>query len=376
MMSRPARCSTPSITPRPRPRSPPSARSSRCSTAPAARPIAGHATIAQGRLAFRGLIAKPDGSAAFETAREGAAADAAALGADAGRELKRPRRRRFLRAGVSRASAGDPARARRRAHRRGVARARPRRAGRAAAAGRGDRRCRSRRRPAMPASSSPAPMRRARSPRIRGAPSSLRLPAFAVGRRSAEAARAAGFGDVTSADGDARDLVRLIAARCAGTHAPLLYLAGEDRAVDIAAALGKHGVPVRTVVVYRTVAAAAFPIGRRDGARSAARSTACCISPAAAPRPISIAPRPPALRAAALAPMHYCLSPQVAAAADGGGRRQHPGRAPPRRGRAARSGAVGSGALITSSERPNCRRAAPVLWAKMLIRSANRRERR
>jgi hydroxymethylbilane synthase len=51
-------------------------------------PIAGHATITHGRLAFRGLIAKPDGSAAFETAREGAAADAAALGADAGRELK------------------------------------------------------------------------------------------------------------------------------------------------------------------------------------------------------------------------------------------------------------------------------------------------
>jgi len=51
-------------------------------------PIAGHAAIAHGRLAFRGLIAKPDGSAAFETAREGTAADAVALGADAGRELK------------------------------------------------------------------------------------------------------------------------------------------------------------------------------------------------------------------------------------------------------------------------------------------------
>jgi len=51
-------------------------------------PIAGHAVIAQGRLSFRGLIAKPDGSASFETARDGAAAAAAALGADAGRELK------------------------------------------------------------------------------------------------------------------------------------------------------------------------------------------------------------------------------------------------------------------------------------------------
>jgi hydroxymethylbilane synthase len=51
-------------------------------------PIAGHATIAAGQLTFRGLIAKPDGSAYFEAARSGAAADAASLGADAGRELK------------------------------------------------------------------------------------------------------------------------------------------------------------------------------------------------------------------------------------------------------------------------------------------------
>jgi hydroxymethylbilane synthase len=52
-------------------------------------PIAGHAVIAQGRLRLRGLIAKPDGSAAFECMREGLAGEAAALGADAGAELKR-----------------------------------------------------------------------------------------------------------------------------------------------------------------------------------------------------------------------------------------------------------------------------------------------
>jgi hydroxymethylbilane synthase len=51
-------------------------------------PIAGHATIAAGRLHFRGLIAKPDGSASFECTREGPASAAAALGADAGDELK------------------------------------------------------------------------------------------------------------------------------------------------------------------------------------------------------------------------------------------------------------------------------------------------
>jgi hydroxymethylbilane synthase len=51
-------------------------------------PIAGHAKVVDGRVSFRGLIAKPDGSAVFETTRAGEAAQAAALGAAAGRELK------------------------------------------------------------------------------------------------------------------------------------------------------------------------------------------------------------------------------------------------------------------------------------------------
>src|SRR5258708_476324 len=51
-------------------------------------PIAGHAAVAGGRLAFRGLIAKPDGSVVLETQRHGAVTDAARLGAEAARELK------------------------------------------------------------------------------------------------------------------------------------------------------------------------------------------------------------------------------------------------------------------------------------------------
>ncbi len=136
-----------------------------------------------------------------------------------------------------------------------------------------------------------------------------KLPVFAVGRRSADAARAAGFGEITSADGDARDLVRLVATRGAGT--PLLYLAGADRAVDVAAELAAHGVPVRTVVVYRTVKAEAFPpkvqrafsAGLVDGVlhfsrRSAEAYLACAAGAGVLDR--------------ALAPLHYCLSPQVA----------------------------------------------------------------
>ena len=52
-------------------------------------PIAGHARLDGDTLRFRGLIAKADGSDAIEVAREGRRADAAALGADAGYEIKK-----------------------------------------------------------------------------------------------------------------------------------------------------------------------------------------------------------------------------------------------------------------------------------------------
>src|SRR5262245_56238778 len=55
------------------------------------------------------------------------------------------------------------------------------------------------------------------------------LPAFTVGRHTAEAARAAGFRAVECADGDKDDLAALLRARFNERSAPLLYLAGEDR---------------------------------------------------------------------------------------------------------------------------------------------------
>lgn len=52
-------------------------------------PIAGHATLDGDTLHLRGLIARPDGSEVIATERRGRAGDAAALGRDAGEELKR-----------------------------------------------------------------------------------------------------------------------------------------------------------------------------------------------------------------------------------------------------------------------------------------------
>jgi hydroxymethylbilane synthase len=51
-------------------------------------PIAGNAAISSGVLEFRGLIVKPDGSAAKQTSIAGPRRDAVTIGADAGRALR------------------------------------------------------------------------------------------------------------------------------------------------------------------------------------------------------------------------------------------------------------------------------------------------
>jgi hydroxymethylbilane synthase len=59
-------------------------------------PIAGHAVLDGDAISFRGMILRPDGSEAYETSRAGNRSDAAALGGDAGAELKRRARSDFF----------------------------------------------------------------------------------------------------------------------------------------------------------------------------------------------------------------------------------------------------------------------------------------
>ncbi|MEQ8737120.1 MAG: hydroxymethylbilane synthase [Hoeflea sp.] len=51
-------------------------------------PIAGHATLKDGRVSFHGMILTPDGATFHEIRADGAEADAAVLGADAGAEVR------------------------------------------------------------------------------------------------------------------------------------------------------------------------------------------------------------------------------------------------------------------------------------------------
>jgi uroporphyrinogen-III synthase len=84
------------------------------------------------------------------------------------------------------------------------------------------------------------------------------LPAYVVGARTKAAAQAAGFATVRSADGDLDDLVRLVAANPPAPGRSLLYLAGAERAGDLAGALRTHGIAVETAVVYRSAMVTSF----------------------------------------------------------------------------------------------------------------------
>ena len=137
------------------------------------------------------------------------------------------------------------------------------------------------------------------------------LPVFVVGRRTAEAARSAGLHDVRSADGNAADLVRLAATQIPGARHPLLYVAGEDRARDLAAEFSGFGLTVKTVVIYRARAVlelppplrAALAGGRVDGVLHFSRRSAdVYVARSAAAGVLD----------RALSPQHFCLSKEVA----------------------------------------------------------------
>jgi uroporphyrinogen-III synthase len=135
------------------------------------------------------------------------------------------------------------------------------------------------------------------------------LPVFAVGRRSADAMTTAGFSDVTSADGDVSNLAQLVAARLQPA-ARLLYLAGEDRAGDLAGDLRTYGFAVETTMIYRAIAATVLPPAAAealasgiDGVLHFSRRSAEVLVDAA---------RAAGVLESALRAAHFCLSAQVA----------------------------------------------------------------
>jgi len=82
-------------------------------------------------------------------------------------------------------------------------------------------------------------------------------PVFAVGDATAEAARAAGFGDVSSAGGDVAALAALIARR--PPLGPVLHAGAAEAAGDLAGLLAGRGVPTLSAALYETISLAPAP---------------------------------------------------------------------------------------------------------------------
>jgi len=145
----------------------------------------------------------------------------------------------------------------------------------------------------------------------------VKLPLIAVGQRSADAARQAGFTDVTSAGGDVRDLVQLIAERHTDAAAPLLYLAGEDRAADLVAELVVHGVAAEMAVVYRAVTAP-FPPALTAALKAGEVDAVLHFSRRSAENYIAGA-RQAGIIEQALGVRHFCLARPIAEPLSGAG---------------------------------------------------------
>jgi len=137
-----------------------------------------------------------------------------------------------------------------------------------------------------------------------------RLPVMTVGRRTAEAARILGFIEMASANGNEQALAHLIGAHMVRGN-KILYLAGEDRAGDLATAVAPHGVRVETVVVYRAIAAVRLPEPAAAAVRAGEVNGVLHFSRRSAVIYLDCA-RAAGVLDSALKPFHYCLSNAVA----------------------------------------------------------------
>jgi uroporphyrinogen-III synthase len=153
----------------------------------------------------------------------------------------------------------------------------------------------------------------------------LALPLFAVGERTADAARDAGFEKVISADGDAAGLRDCVLASVKTKElkkaSPLLYLAGADLARDLAGELGERGFTVVTHTTYRMAPVSSLPREICD-AFAAHRIEAVLHYSRRSARAFLQAARAGGVEISALAIPQCCISAQVATVVRDGGATQ------------------------------------------------------
>jgi uroporphyrinogen-III synthase len=94
------------------------------------------------------------------------------------------------------------------------------------------------------------------------------VPVFAVGRQSAEEARAAGFSDVRNAEGGSGALAVAATKWSDPSGGALLHVSGADVAGDLAGSLEDHGFTVRREILYEAIAVEGLPGAAQSAIRS------------------------------------------------------------------------------------------------------------
>ena len=137
-------------------------------------------------------------------------------------------------------------------------------------------------------------------------------PVFAVGERTAEAARAAGYRDVRVGAGDGAGLASLVALTLP-RPATLVYLAGRDRKAEVEAALAAAGYRVEVAEVYAAEPIGAWPAAAVEALRAGAVAAALHYSRRSATLALNLARRHGVI-APFLSLEHLCLSADAAEA--------------------------------------------------------------
>lgn len=105
------------------------------------------------------------------------------------------------------------------------------------------------------------------------------LPIFTVGAATAKRARQAGLTNVIEGPGTAAELAPVIVAHSAAKRGPLIHLAGNHLAFDLAGTLSRLGVTVRTLLVYQSIAARRLPADVESALAARALDAVILMSP-------------------------------------------------------------------------------------------------
>jgi uroporphyrinogen-III synthase len=134
------------------------------------------------------------------------------------------------------------------------------------------------------------------------------LPVFAVGPQTAKEAREAGFGDVRSADGDAKALAEAT-RRWASREGVLLHVCAQDAPGALAESLAAYGFSVRRCALYAIEPATQLPPEAETALKQGTLDAVMFFSPRTARIFGALADTLPTERLTA-----FCISPATAQA--------------------------------------------------------------